>query len=73
MDERRCGVISMVEASDCRGGVAVSMCSLEAVARERITIKHIMAGLQCHLTRNSELLTVMHLYRFNITQMVLSV
>lgn len=31
MDERRCD-ISMVEASDCRGGVAVSMCSLEAVA-----------------------------------------
>lgn len=35
MDERRCGVISMVEASDCRGGVAVSMCSLEAVAAEK--------------------------------------
>lgn len=36
MDERRCGVISMVDASDCRGGVAVSMCSLEAVAVEKI-------------------------------------
>lgn len=35
MDERRCDVISMVEASDCRGGVAVSMCSLEAVAGQR--------------------------------------
>lgn len=34
MDERRCDVISMVDASDCRGGVAVSMCSLEAVAVE---------------------------------------
>lgn len=34
MDERRCDVMSMVEASDCRGGVAVSMCSLEAVAAE---------------------------------------
>lgn len=34
MDERRCDVISMVEASDCRGGVAVSMCILEAVAAD---------------------------------------
>lgn len=35
MDERRCDVISIVEASDCRGGVAVSICNLEAVAAER--------------------------------------
>lgn len=45
MEERRCDVISMVEASDCRGGVAVSICSLEAVAwkkwwvRPRLCIK----------------------------------
>lgn len=32
MEERRCEVKSMVEASDCRGGVAVSICSLDAVA-----------------------------------------
>lgn len=32
MDERRCD--SMVEAIDCLGGVAVSICSLEAVAPE---------------------------------------
>lgn len=38
MDERRCDVISMVEASDCRGGVAVSICSLEAVAAETGTL-----------------------------------
>ena len=44
MDERRCDVISMVEASDCRGGVAVSMCSLEAVAAETESL------LSYHLT-----------------------
>lgn len=35
MDERRCDVISMVEARDCRGGVAVSICSLEAVGAQK--------------------------------------
>lgn len=36
MDDRRCDVISMVDASDCRGGVAVSMCNLGAVAAEKV-------------------------------------
>lgn len=58
MDERRCDVISMVDARDCRGGVAVSMCSLEAVATETESMMsksqtllmisyHLTAGL-CH-------------------------
>lgn len=34
MDERRWDAISMVEARDCRGGVAMSMCILGAVAAE---------------------------------------
>ena len=34
MEDGRCDATSMVEASDWRGGVAVSICSLEAVAAE---------------------------------------
>lgn len=52
MDERRCDVISMVEASDCRGGVAVSMCSLEAVAVET---ESLMSKSQTPLTTSYHL------------------
>lgn len=52
MDERRCGVISMVEASDCRGGVAVSMCSLEAVAGGRESLmSHTVLMISYHLIK----------------------
>lgn len=36
IDDRRCDAISMVDAKDCRGGVAVSMCNLGAVAAEKV-------------------------------------
>lgn len=38
IDDRRCDVISMVDANDCRGGVAVSMCNLGAVAAEKVIV-----------------------------------